>query len=187
MGAFSWAFSAFLLLDARSFIFSLTLGVKCGPASTLRSWERIATVRQFGSKVRGDLWSVKSPHGIGWENNDTKVNNGTKEENKRAATIKVQLNQRFWRPARLLSLGCRIRLKGPFTPGSVVTYSYFEKGCRKNVHATIPKGNVGYDQYSVSDDCTYGTYFCCFPLALANTFPRPFVAILSNFFKEQWT
>ena len=40
---------------------------------------------------------------------------------------------------------------------------------------------------TVSDDCTCRTYFCCFPLALANTFPRPFVPILSNFFKEQWT
>ena len=28
-------------------------------------------------------------------------------------------------------------------------YNYFEKGCRKNVHATIPKGNMGYDQYTV--------------------------------------
>ena len=27
-----------------------------------------------------------------------------------------------------------------------------EKGCRKNVHATIPKGSMGYDQYTVSDD-----------------------------------
>ena len=26
---------------------------------------------------------------------------------------------------------------------------YFEQGCRKNVHATIPRGNVGYDQYTV--------------------------------------
>ena len=40
----------------------------------------------------------------------------------------------------------------------------------KNVHATIPKGNMGYDQYTVPDDCTCRTYFCCFPLALANTF-----------------
>ena len=44
---------------------------------------------------------------------------------------------------------------------------------------------VGYDQYTVSDDFTCGTYFCCFPLALENTFPRHFVPILSNFFKEQ--
>ena len=35
--------------------------------------------------------------------------------------------------------------------GRYFIYSYFEKGCRKNVHATIPKGNVGYDQYSVPD------------------------------------
>ena len=31
-------------------------------------------------------------------------------------------------------------------------YSYFEKGCRKkNVHTTIPKGNMGHDQYTVPD------------------------------------
>ena len=39
-------------------------------------------------------------------------------------------------------------------------YSYFEKGCRKNVHTTIPKGNMGYNQYTVSDECTCRTYFC---------------------------
>ena len=33
----------------------------------------------------------------------------------------------------------------------VALYSYIEKVCRKNVHATIPKGNMGYDQYSVPD------------------------------------
>ena len=76
-------------------------------------------------------------------------------------------------------------IRAKLWPGA--RYRYFEKGCRKNVHATIPKGNMGYDQYTVSDDCTCRTYFCCFPLALANTFPRPFVPILSNFFKEQWT
>ena len=50
-------------------------------------------------------------------------------------------------------------------------YSYFEKGCRKNVHATIPKGNMGYDQYTVSDDCSCRIYLWCFPLALANICP----------------
>ena len=30
--------------------------------------------------------------------------------------------------------------------------NYFEKGCRKNVHATIPKCNMGNDQYTVPDD-----------------------------------
>ena len=38
----------------------------------------------------------------------------------------------------------------------------------KNVHATIPKGNMGYDQYTVPNDCSCGTYFCCFPLAITN-------------------
>ena len=57
----------------------------------------------------------------------------------------------------------------------------------KDVHATIPKGNMGYDRYTVLDDCSCRTYFCCFPLALANTFSWPFVPILSNFSEEQWT
>ena len=52
------------------------------------------------------------------------------------------------------------------------------------MHATIPKGNMGYDQYTVPDDCSCRTYFCCFPLALANTVSWPFVPILSNFFQE---
>ena len=55
------------------------------------------------------------------------------------------------------------------------------------MYATIPKGNMGYDQYTVSDDCSCQTYFCCFPLALANTFPWPFVPILSNFFEKKRT
>ena len=70
------------------------------------------------------------------------------------------------------------------TTKKVYIYSYFEKGWRINVHATIPKGNMGYDQYTVSDDCSCQTYFCCFPLALANTLPRPLGPILSNFFKN---
>ena len=67
----------------------------------------------------------------------------------------------------------------------VVIYSYFEKGCGKNVHATIPKGNMGYDQYTVPDDCSCRSYLCCFLLALANTFPWPFVPIPSNFFEKR--
>ena len=43
----------------------------------------------------------------------------------------------------------------------------------KNVHTTIPKGNMGYDQYTVPDDCSCRTYFCCFPLAIANICPWP--------------
>ena len=55
------------------------------------------------------------------------------------------------------------------------------------MHATIPKGNIGYDQYTVPDDCSCRTYFCCIPLALANVRPWPFVTILSNFFEKQRT
>ena len=55
----------------------------------------------------------------------------------------------------------------------------------QNVHATIPKGNMGYDRYPFPDDCSCRIYLRCFPLALANTFSWPFVPILSNFFKEQ--
>ena len=44
----------------------------------------------------------------------------------------------------------------------------------KNVYATIPKGNMGYDQYaSCSWHCSYRIYFCCFPLALANILQWP--------------
>ena len=56
----------------------------------------------------------------------------------------------------------------------ISVYSYFEKGCRKNVHATIPTYKMGYNQYTVSDDYTHRASFCCLPLALANTFPRHF-------------
>ena len=57
----------------------------------------------------------------------------------------------------------------------------------KNVHATIPKGNMGYDQYTVPNDCSCRTYFCCFPLAIANITSQTSCAILSNFFEEQCT
>ena len=63
----------------------------------------------------------------------------------------------------------------------------FREGCRKNVHATNPKGNMGYDQYTVTDDCSCRTYFCSF---LFNSRKHMFMAsrvILSNFFEEQWT
>ena len=37
------------------------------------------------------------------------------------------------------------------------------------VHATILKGDMGNDQYTVSNDCSLRTaYFCYFPSALAN-------------------
>ena len=33
----------------------------------------------------------------------------------------------------------------------------------KKVHPTIPKGNMGYDQYTVPNDFNCRTYFFCFP------------------------
>ena len=55
-------------------------------------------------------------------------------------------------------------------------YNYFEKAVEKNVHTTIRKGNMGYDQYNVPDTSCQ-TYFCCFPLALANS-PWPLDPLL---------
>ena len=45
----------------------------------------------------------------------------------------------------------------------------------KNVHATTQKGKMGYDQYTVPNDCSCRTYFGCFPLGLANICPWPLV------------
>ena len=33
-----------------------------------------------------------------------------------------------------------------------------------------PKGNMGYDQYTVPNDCSCRTSFCCFPLVLDQTY-----------------
>ena len=56
----------------------------------------------------------------------------------------------------------------------------FRKVVGRNVHATIPKGNMGYDQYTVLD--TAAVEPTCFfvvvvllSLALANKCPRPLV------------
>ena len=49
---------------------------------------------------------------------------------------------------------------------------------RKVVHATIPKGNMGYDQYTLPDtSCSWRTYFCCFSVALANIRPWPLMQL----------
>ena len=55
----------------------------------------------------------------------------------------------------------------------------------KNVHAKIPKGNMGYDQYTVPDDRSCRTYFCCFPLALANICPWPPVPFFQIYLKSR--
>ena len=46
---------------------------------------------------------------------------------------------------------------------------------------------MGYDQYTFPDDCSCRTYFCCFPLTIANITSQTSRAILSNFFEEQCT
>ena len=65
-------------------------------------------------------------------------------------------------------------------------YSYFEKGCGKNVHATIPKSNTGYDFLSMycSSHLSCGTYLCCFALALADIRPWPLVPFFENSLKN---
>ena len=45
----------------------------------------------------------------------------------------------------------------------------------KTVHATIPKGNMGYDQCTFPGTVAVESTFCCFPLALANIRPWPLV------------
>ena len=42
------------------------------------------------------------------------------------------------------------------------------KFVKNKVHATIPKGDMGYDRCTVSNDCSCRTYFYYFPSALAN-------------------
>ena len=54
----------------------------------------------------------------------------------------------------------------------------------KNVHATIPRGNLEYNQYTVSWHSSCRTYFCCFTLAIANIPSMVSRAILSNFFEK---
>ena len=45
----------------------------------------------------------------------------------------------------------------------VAVYSYFQKGCReKKVNATIPKGNMGYDRYTVSGTVAVEPTFVAF-------------------------
>ena len=52
------------------------------------------------------------------------------------------------------------------------------------------QGNMGYDQYTVPDDCSCQTYFCCSAFTFANISKHTSMAsrvMLSNFFDEQWT
>ena len=54
---------------------------------------------------------------------------------------------------------------------TVKKYSYFEKGCQEIYARDNP------ERCYVPDDCSCRTYFCCFPLALANIRPWPLVPL----------
>ena len=65
-------------------------------------------------------------------------------------------------------------------------YSYFEKGCRKKVLSTIPKGNMGYDQYTVPVTVVVELTLL---LSFINRRHKSMAsrAIPAHFFEEQWT
>ena len=55
----------------------------------------------------------------------------------------------------------------------------------KNVHATIPKGDMGYNQYTVPDNVAVEpTFNCCFPLA-ARTYVHGLSCHSFKFLEEQ--
>ena len=59
-----------------------------------------------------------------------------------------------------------------------------ERLSEKNVHATIPKGNMGYNQLTVSDTVAVEPSFVAFLYARKQTSIAP-CPIFSNFFEEQ--
>lgn len=63
-------------------------------------------------------------------------------------------------------------------------YSYLVKGCRKIVHATISKGNLGYDHYTVPDSVAVDLLWL---LSFSTSKHQSIAcrAILSKFFEEQ--
>ena len=63
-------------------------------------------------------------------------------------------------------------------------YSYFDKGCRKKCARNNPARLFGILSIHCSWQCSCETFFCCFPLALANT-SMASRAILKSFFEEQ--
>ena len=105
----------------------------------------------------------------------------------------VKNSERFQRNARLTVgdlIWSWIINKGGNLEGGLKRqpYSAFSREVvGKNVHTTIPKSNVGIWSIHCSWHCSCRTYFCCFPLALANIRSMGSCAILSTSFEEQWT
>ena len=63
------------------------------------------------------------------------------------------------------------------TPLRVSNTAISRKVVGKHVHATTPKGNMGYDQNTVPDRCSWRTYFFYFRLALADICPWPLMPL----------
>ena len=86
----------------------------------------------------------------------------------------------------------RIGLLFRYKKGDFGTISVTERSCAapisqvvgKHVHASIPKGNVGYVQYTVPDTVAVEPTFVSF-LQHSQTYSVISPVILSNFFEEQ--
>ena len=65
--------------------------------------------------------------------------------------------------------------------------AFSRKVVGKIVHATVPKGDMGYDLYTFPNDCSCRIYFCSFHLAAHKHTSIASHATLSYFFEEQWT
>ena len=61
------------------------------------------------------------------------------------------------------------------------------KFVKNKVHSTIPKGNMGYDQYTVSNDCSCRTYFWLLSFSTRKHISVASRTILLNFFEKQCT
>ena len=59
-------------------------------------------------------------------------------------------------------LGCKIKLSQLLLFFNVLYTAISRKVVGKNVHATIPRGNMGYDQYTVPDSVVVKTSFIAF-------------------------
>ena len=58
------------------------------------------------------------------------------------------------------------------------------RNVRKKCTCDSPERKYANDQYTVPSDCSYRTYFCYFPLALANMYPRPPVPFFQTSLKN---
>ena len=59
-------------------------------------------------------------------------------------------------------LGCKIKLSQLLLFFNVLYTGISRKVVGKNVHATVPRGNMGYDQYTVHDSVVVKTSFIVF-------------------------